>query len=327
MRAERCISILEYFAFGETFVEEHSNTDRTPYLFNGKELDEETGLYYYGARYYDARTSVWQSVDPLAEDFPNVTPYNYTLNNPIKFIDPDGRSTYIDENGCVVGGTVDDKDKGVYQINGLTKESFDVGKVNDYKQQGKKIGETLSMHSFVAPEDGKWRGQVNFNDEASGNIADATTGLSLYMKNNDGAISHYMSNAGNGGDYDIKSWGVDWNSLSGEEKLNQSYQASFASPGVIMTKRDQGNFFAGRAANMMGLPLSTTMSGFGAFQSNGNKRGFMFYLKSAMNQIDQVIMGAAINGTPMDGMTIRPVFPDHKGSEDLQRAGYNQTKR
>jgi uncharacterized protein RhaS with RHS repeats len=44
---------LEYFAFGETFVEEHSNTDRTPYLFNGKELDEETGLYYYGARYYD----------------------------------------------------------------------------------------------------------------------------------------------------------------------------------------------------------------------------------------------------------------------------------
>ena len=41
---------LEYFAFGETFVEEHSNTERTPYLFNGKELDEETGLYYYGAR-------------------------------------------------------------------------------------------------------------------------------------------------------------------------------------------------------------------------------------------------------------------------------------
>jgi uncharacterized protein RhaS with RHS repeats len=48
---------LEYFTFGETFVEEHSNTDRTPYLFNGKELDEETGLYYYGARYYDASES------------------------------------------------------------------------------------------------------------------------------------------------------------------------------------------------------------------------------------------------------------------------------
>ena len=83
---------LEYFAFGETFVEEHSNTHRTPYLFNGKELDEETGLYYYGARYYDARTSIWLAVDPLAEKYPGWSPYNYTMNNPINLIDPDGRS-------------------------------------------------------------------------------------------------------------------------------------------------------------------------------------------------------------------------------------------
>jgi RHS repeat-associated protein len=83
---------LEYTAWGETFVEEHSNTERTPYLFNGKELDEETGLYYYGARYYDARTSVWMSVDPMASRYPGWSPYNYTLNNPIKLTDPDGRS-------------------------------------------------------------------------------------------------------------------------------------------------------------------------------------------------------------------------------------------
>jgi len=82
---------MEYFAFGETFLEEHSNTSYTPYLFNGKELDDETGLYYYGARYYDAKTSVWQSVDPLAEKYPNASPYAYCLNNPINAIDPDGR--------------------------------------------------------------------------------------------------------------------------------------------------------------------------------------------------------------------------------------------
>ena len=81
---------LEYFSFGETFVEEHSNTNRTPYLFNGKELDEETGLYYYGARYYDARTSVLLSVDPLADEFLSVSPYNFNFNNPLRFIDPDG---------------------------------------------------------------------------------------------------------------------------------------------------------------------------------------------------------------------------------------------
>lgn len=83
---------LEYFAFGETFIEEHSNTDRTPYLFSGKELDEETGLYYFGARYYDPRISIWQSVDPMADKYPAWSPYNYTLNNPIILSDPDGNS-------------------------------------------------------------------------------------------------------------------------------------------------------------------------------------------------------------------------------------------
>ena len=81
---------LEYFAFGETFVEEHINTNRTPYLYNGKELDEETGLYYYGARYYDPRTSVWLAVDPLVENHPGIAGYTFVANNPIVLVDPDG---------------------------------------------------------------------------------------------------------------------------------------------------------------------------------------------------------------------------------------------
>jgi len=43
----------EYFPYGETFVEERNNTEYTTYLFSGKELDVETGLYYFHARYYD----------------------------------------------------------------------------------------------------------------------------------------------------------------------------------------------------------------------------------------------------------------------------------
>ncbi|NDP28846.1 MAG: RHS repeat-associated core domain-containing protein, partial [Flavobacterium sp.] len=74
----------------ETFLEEHSNTDATPYLFNGKELDEETGLYYYGARYYDPKVSIWASVDPLAEKMPYSSPYSYCLGNPIGMVDVDG---------------------------------------------------------------------------------------------------------------------------------------------------------------------------------------------------------------------------------------------
>src|SRR5699024_1905644 len=67
----------------------------SPYKFNGKELDDETGNYYYGARYYNPKWSIWLSVDPLAGDYPGWSPYNYTLQNPVKLVDPDGRS--VDE--------------------------------------------------------------------------------------------------------------------------------------------------------------------------------------------------------------------------------------
>ncbi|EAS20173.1 hypothetical protein BBFL7_02574 [Flavobacteria bacterium BBFL7] len=79
--------------FGETMAEQTSiSYYQTEFKFNGKELDSETGMYYYGARYYDPSLSIWMSVDPLAEQFPNFSPYNYTMNNPINMVDPDGRA-------------------------------------------------------------------------------------------------------------------------------------------------------------------------------------------------------------------------------------------
>ena len=89
-------------------MEENSNTQRTPYLFTAKELDEETGLYYFGARYYDPRTSVWQSPDPilgkyLSEEGPagglqapiNFSLYTYGRNSPVVYRDPDGRFVFL----------------------------------------------------------------------------------------------------------------------------------------------------------------------------------------------------------------------------------------
>ncbi|MDR0227860.1 MAG: hypothetical protein LBI72_02185 [Flavobacteriaceae bacterium] len=68
------------------------------------ELDESTGYYYYGARYYDPGMSIFLSVDPLAEQFPNWNPYHYVHNNPINLVDPTGMSGedwvhYKGENG------------------------------------------------------------------------------------------------------------------------------------------------------------------------------------------------------------------------------------
>jgi RHS repeat-associated protein len=95
---------VEYVPFGEVFIEERNNKWNTPYLFNAKELDEETGLYYYGARYYDGRVSLWLSVDPLAEKYPNVSVYAYCFNNSVKLIDPEGKDVvYYDESGTEMG--------------------------------------------------------------------------------------------------------------------------------------------------------------------------------------------------------------------------------
>jgi RHS repeat-associated protein len=96
-----------------------------PYLFNGKELDEETGLYYYGARYYNLRYSVWLGVDPMVEKYAGITPYNFVMNNPINLVDPTGLSPTIPG---------DDDLK-------LPKDPNDLNKVTWVKQQPENIPE------------------------------------------------------------------------------------------------------------------------------------------------------------------------------------------
>ncbi len=126
---------LEYTPYGEVWLDEGGDyvrtedTFSTPYRFTGKERDEETGLYYYGARYLDSKYSRWISTDPaLGEYIPqapvsdeakkhnqnlpgmggvfnhiNGNLYHYAGNNPIRYIDPDGRELWGWLRGTKVG--------------------------------------------------------------------------------------------------------------------------------------------------------------------------------------------------------------------------------
>jgi len=90
---------LQYFPFGEMWVEEKSNTQRTPYRFTAKELDEETSLYWREVRYYDPRTCMWQNADSVLQscldgrlkggvyDTKNLSVYAYSHQNPIRYLD------------------------------------------------------------------------------------------------------------------------------------------------------------------------------------------------------------------------------------------------
>ncbi|TRX60189.1 toxin [Fulvivirga sp. M361] len=87
------ISYEEYYPFGTTSYRSGRNATETSlkrYRYVGKERDEETGLYYYGARYYAAWLVRFVSVDPLKDDYPYYTPYQYAGNKPINSVDIDG---------------------------------------------------------------------------------------------------------------------------------------------------------------------------------------------------------------------------------------------
>jgi RHS repeat-associated protein len=87
------ISYEEYHPFGTTSYRAGRNATETSlkrYKYVGKERDEETGLYYYGARYYAAWLCRFVSVDPLQFKYPHYTPFQYAGNKPISFIDLDG---------------------------------------------------------------------------------------------------------------------------------------------------------------------------------------------------------------------------------------------
>ncbi|WP_253824198.1 toxin TcdB middle/N-terminal domain-containing protein [Treponema sp. OMZ 906] len=111
---------IEYTPYGELWIEEvAAGLDKLPFRFTGKEMDEETGLYYYGARYLDPKYSRWLSGDPALSDYIPKAPiddeakkhnenlpgmggvfnvvnlhlYHYAGNNPVKYTDPDGRIT------------------------------------------------------------------------------------------------------------------------------------------------------------------------------------------------------------------------------------------
>ncbi|WP_252722884.1 RHS repeat-associated core domain-containing protein [Treponema pedis] len=160
---------IEYTPYGELWIEEiAAGLDKLPFRFTGKELDEETGLYYYGARYLDPKYSRWLSGDPaLGEYIPkapiddeakkhnenlpnggvynaiNLHVFNYGNNNPIKYNDPTGEIPFMAVTGIIGAG--------IGALYGVYKSYTETGSV-DWNEVGKGalIGGAIGLGAGAA---------------------------------------------------------------------------------------------------------------------------------------------------------------------------------
>ena len=174
----------DYYPFGLTHTQP-LNDLANKYLFNGKELTSALGLqwYDYGARMYDPTVGRFTTQDRFAAKYYDLSPYQYTANNPINFVDINGDSIWIangDERFLYTAGTIY---KGDDEFIG--KAVSDLNKIGGTKKGAKRIGDLTSSKS-------------NYNIKKAPQLTGRTG--SRYEGNSDGGgdIYYYQE----GGSYD-----------------------------------------------------------------------------------------------------------------------------
>ena len=137
-------------------------TGHSSYTFSAKEKDSETGLSYFGSRYYSSDLSVWLSVDPMAAKYPGLSPYVYCADNPVRCVDPNGEEIVItattDDNGnkmvniCFTGALVNKSSRAISSEQMETyKSSIDASLKEHYGgsyDDGTKVNITVDLQIY-----------------------------------------------------------------------------------------------------------------------------------------------------------------------------------
>jgi RHS repeat-associated protein len=170
------ISYEEYYPFGSTSYSSGRNAAEISlkrYRYVGKERDDETGLYYYGARYYASWLCRFVSVDPLKDDYPHLNSYNYAGNKPIGDIDVDGMQGTGEENrkgGQVHTTQKGDTYSGLAEKYGTTVENL--RGLNGYEDTKIPVGVKLRVNNLPEKVNSASNsGRLNFEVQA---VNDAT---------------------------------------------------------------------------------------------------------------------------------------------------------
>ena len=174
----------DYYPFGKQS-RGSSSVSAPKEKFTGKERDAESGLDYFGARYYNPEIVRWTTIDPLWEKHRDWNPYNYVLANPIILVDPDGRQVYFNRGGQYIGSasgsdqlkvvnapfTASDFEKyGAKAIDGLSKDiTYDeAGSSQTLRDMAESGGNEAKAWGQLNAETGEFSLQVQPTQKGDG---------------------------------------------------------------------------------------------------------------------------------------------------------------
>ncbi len=190
---------LHYLPWGEDFVDQRANSfDGVRYTFSAKEKDSETGLSYFGSRYYSSDLSIWLSVDPMSDKYPSLSPYSYCANNPVKVVDPNGEDYEV----VVEGNTI--TIRAVYYTASENKAELQQGLdawnaqsgVYSYETGKGDNKKTYTINFELTVADGEYNtatASSAFNSDESGFANFVESSTEIYNENGD-AINGEASN-------------------------------------------------------------------------------------------------------------------------------------
>ncbi|WP_413614610.1 RHS repeat domain-containing protein [Flavobacterium sp. N2155] len=190
----------ETLPFGEMMVEHNQSANHpsgvgydNKWKFNGKELDDATQMYYYGARYYDPRISIFVSVDPLAEQ--TMTPYQYVTNNPIMFTDPTGMTAepVYDVEGNHLGNTKEGFTGDIIIYNGdKDKSFFENMTAEEFMNHDETVNDVFLLDNVSSEISGKAKSKI-WNHIVSAQDGNSFFGTEFKMNNIIGGIQYQAS--------------------------------------------------------------------------------------------------------------------------------------
>ncbi|MEO1022911.1 MAG: RHS repeat-associated core domain-containing protein [Bacteroidota bacterium] len=162
----------DYYPFG--LLLSASFDEATKEGFTGKERDDETGLHYFGARYYNAALGRWSVIDPKAHHFPEWSPYNAMLDDPINNIDPDGEFV-LNLISKIVAGDIDN-------VHDVFRTIY-TGSITDPINMTRAVNPINLYSTLVGITSGVGNGVFNGDWEKLGNTGEIFLGQ-FYTDNN-----------------------------------------------------------------------------------------------------------------------------------------------